>query len=150
MGFPGGSVVKNLPAMQDMQVWSLARKNPLEKEMATHCSILAWEIPWTEKSGGLQSLWHATVHGATRVRHDLVTKRPINRCWSWRCGSLGKLLKPESYTSMYKFSAIQTRFYFLETEKIVVSSVCKNKHRGYNDDYEINQMCKNKDLQLWF
>lgn len=49
---------------------------------------------------------------------------------------------------MYKFSAIQTRFYFLETDKIVVSAVCKNKHRGYNDDYEINQMCKNKDLQL--
>ena len=68
MGFPGGSVVKNLPAMQDMQVWSLARKNPLEKEMATHCSILAWEIPWTEKSGGLQSM------GLQRIGHDWADK----------------------------------------------------------------------------
>jgi len=49
---------------------------------------------------------------------------------------------------MYKFSVIQTRFYFLETDKIVVSAICKNKHKGYNDDFEINQMYKNKDLQL--
>ena len=41
MGFPGGSVVKNLPAKQEMQVWSLGQENPLEKEMTTHSSILA-------------------------------------------------------------------------------------------------------------
>ena len=41
MGFPGGSVVKNLPAKQEMQVWSLGQENPLEKEVATHSSILA-------------------------------------------------------------------------------------------------------------
>ena len=45
MGFPGGSVVKNPPAMQEMQVWSLGQEDPLEKEMATHSSILAWRIP---------------------------------------------------------------------------------------------------------
>ena len=56
MGFPDGSVVKNLPAMQEMLVRSLGQEDPLEKEMAAHFSILAWEIPWTEESGGLQSV----------------------------------------------------------------------------------------------
>ena len=58
MGFPGGSVVKNLPAsagLQEMQVRSLGQEDPLEKEMATHSSIVALEIPWTEEPGGLQS-----------------------------------------------------------------------------------------------
>ena len=57
--FLGGLVVKNPAAMQKMQepqVRSLVRKDPLEKGMATHASILAWEIPWTEKPGGLQSI----------------------------------------------------------------------------------------------
>ena len=52
MGLPGGSVVKNLPTMQEMQVQFLG----LEKEMATRYSILNWEIPWTELPGGLQSI----------------------------------------------------------------------------------------------
>ena len=53
MDFPGGSAVKNLPAMQEMQVQSLGWEDPLEKEMATHSSILAWEIPWMEEPGRL-------------------------------------------------------------------------------------------------
>ena len=48
-------MVKNLPAMWESQVPSLGRENPLEKEMATHSSILAWRIPWTEEPDGLQS-----------------------------------------------------------------------------------------------
>ena len=56
MGFSGASVVKNPPAMQEMQVNFLGREDPLEKEMATHFSILAWEIPWTEEPGGLKSM----------------------------------------------------------------------------------------------
>ena len=52
MGFPDGSVVKNLPAMQ---VCSLSREDTLEKEMATHSSILTWETQWTEEPCGLQS-----------------------------------------------------------------------------------------------
>ena len=56
MDFPGGSAVKNLPAMQEMQVQSLGWEDPLEKEMATHSSILAWEIPWTEEPGRLPSM----------------------------------------------------------------------------------------------
>ena len=57
--FPGGSLVKNLPAVQEMQelrVQSLDQEDPLGKEMATHSSILAWKIPWTEEPGGLQSM----------------------------------------------------------------------------------------------
>ena len=61
--FPSGSVVKNLPAMQETQIRSLGWEDPLEKEMATHSSILAWEIPGTEEPGGLQSM------GSQRVGH---------------------------------------------------------------------------------
>ena len=57
-------MVNNLPAMRETQVRSLDQQDPLEKEMATHSSILAWRIPWTEESGGLQSM------GLQRVRHE--------------------------------------------------------------------------------
>ena len=59
MRFLGGSVVKNPPAMQELQetlVRYLDLEDPLEKRMATHSSILAWRIPWTEESGGLQCM----------------------------------------------------------------------------------------------
>ena len=49
-------MVKNLPEFQETQVHSLGQNDPLEKEMATHSSILAWRIPWTEEPGGLQSM----------------------------------------------------------------------------------------------
>ena len=49
-------MVKNLPAMQETQVQPLGQEDPLEKELATHPSTLAWEIPWTEEPGGLQSM----------------------------------------------------------------------------------------------
>ena len=55
MGFPSGSVVKNLPVRQEMRVRSLGQEDPLEEEIATHSSILAWKIPWTDEPGGLQS-----------------------------------------------------------------------------------------------
>ena len=53
LGFPGGSMVKNPLAMQETWVPFLGGEDPLEVEMATHSSILSWEIPWTEESGGL-------------------------------------------------------------------------------------------------
>ena len=62
-------MVKNLPAMQETWIRSLGQEDPLEKEMATHYSILAWEIPRTEALGGLQSMGLQK-----RVRHDLATK----------------------------------------------------------------------------
>ena len=55
-GFPGGSVVKNLPAMQEMRVQSLGQEDPLKQEMATHSTILAWKTPWMVEPGGLQSV----------------------------------------------------------------------------------------------
>ena len=61
--------VKNLPAMQETWIRSLGREDPLEKEMATHSSILAWRIPGTEEPGGLLSM------GLKRVGHDLVTEQ---------------------------------------------------------------------------
>ena len=56
LGILGGSAVKNPPAMQEAQVRSLGLEYSLEKKMATHCSILAWETLWTEEPGGLQSM----------------------------------------------------------------------------------------------
>ena len=56
LGFPGGSVVKNLPAHEGEVDSITAGEDPLEKEMASHSSILAWEIPCTEELGGLQSM----------------------------------------------------------------------------------------------
>ena len=53
-GFPGSSAGKNLPAMQETRVGSLGGEDPLEKEMAAHSTVLAWEIPWTEEPGRLQ------------------------------------------------------------------------------------------------
>ena len=53
MGFPGGSAVKNPPAMQEIWVRSLGQEDPLEKEIATHSRILAWEIPWREEPSRL-------------------------------------------------------------------------------------------------
>ena len=56
--------VKHPPTMQETQVQSLGQEDPLEKEMATHSSTLAWEIPWTEEPGRLQPM------GLQRVGHD--------------------------------------------------------------------------------
>ena len=67
MGFPGGSVVKNLPAMQElqeMQVRSLGREDPLEEGVSIHSSILAWRMPWMEEPDRLQSI------GSQRVGHN--------------------------------------------------------------------------------
>ena len=67
VGFPDGSMVKNPPARQEpqkMQVQSLGQEDPLEGSMATHSSILAWRIPWTEEPGGLQSM------GSQKVGQD--------------------------------------------------------------------------------
>ena len=66
MGFLVTQTVKNPPAIQETQVWSLGQEDPLEKGITTHSSILAWRIPWTEEPGGLQSM------RLQRVRHSWV------------------------------------------------------------------------------
>ena len=72
-GFSGDSAVKTLPAnaclMLEMHIQSLGWEDPLEKDMATHSSILAWEMPWTEEPSGLQSM------GPQRVGHNLATEQ---------------------------------------------------------------------------
>ena len=71
-GFLNGTVVANLPIMQktqETQIWSLGQEDLLQEEMATHSSILSWEIPWTEESGGLQSM------GSVRVGHNWARMR---------------------------------------------------------------------------
>ena len=67
LDFPSGVVVKNLPAVQEMHIPSQSQEDPLEKEMATHSNILAWEIPWTESLMGFTE--------SQRVGHDWVSKQ---------------------------------------------------------------------------
>ena len=69
--------LKHLPAMWEIWVRSLGREDPLEKEMETHSSILAWRIPWTEEPGRLQSM------GSQRVRHDWATSLLLFILW-WK------------------------------------------------------------------
>ena len=69
MAYLVAQMVKTLPAMQETRVQSLGQEGLLEKEMATHSSILAWKIPWMEEPGRLQSM------GSQRVGHNLVTQQ---------------------------------------------------------------------------
>ena len=80
---------KNLPAMQETQVWSLGREDPLEEEMATHSSLPGWRIPWREDPGRLQSV------GSQRVRHDWATKHMIHlKEWFSATGTFATLPSP--------------------------------------------------------
>ena len=81
MCFQGGSVVKNLPAKQEILVQSLDQEDPLEKEMATHSSILAWKIPWTEEPGGLQLISQELDVTTTNNKVS-----GIQTAWYWHTG----------------------------------------------------------------
>ena len=73
-------MLKSLPAVLETRVWSLGWEHPLEKRTATHSSILAWSVPWTEEPGGLQSV------GLQRVRHNSVTELFWNEAkYIWIC-----------------------------------------------------------------
>ena len=83
MGFPGGLVVKNLPVSAGDggdRVRSLGWEDPLEKEMTTHSSNLAWRIPWTEKPGGLQSMGSGA---KSRTRPKQLSTEHGNTSWSF-------------------------------------------------------------------
>ena len=67
--------LKHLPATRETSIRSLGWEDPLEKEMATHCSILAWRIPWTKEPGGLQSM------GPQKVGHDWATSLSLSRLY---------------------------------------------------------------------
>ena len=81
--FPGVSVVKDPPVVQETQIHSLGQEDPLEKGMVTHSSILAWEIPWTQEPGGLQSM------GSQRVRHSWATRQQQQLKMTWKTGLTG-------------------------------------------------------------
>ena len=95
-------LVKNLPAMQETQeipVWLLDWEDPLEEGMATHSSVLAWRIPWTEEPGGLQSI------GLQRVGHD----------WGdWAC-------------TMEYCSALEKNEIWMDLEIIILSEVTQKE-----------------------
>ena len=76
--------------MQEMQIQSLIQEDPLEKDMATHSSILAWEIPWTEQRGGLHSM------GSQRVGYDWATKHSQNIARDFPGGTVVKTLPPNT------------------------------------------------------
>ena len=100
-------MVKNLPAVQETRIWSLCREDPLEKGMATHSSILAWEIPRTEGPSGLQSM------GSQRIRHDWETN------WNnyTKCNEL-------KYN--YNYSAqCEVIFFFFSLLRVLVAT-CRN------------------------
>ena len=110
-------MVKNWPAMWFCLVWFLSQKDPLEKGMAAHSSILAWRIPWIEKPGDLQSM------GLQRVRHNWATTLTLTRTYplmekdkglwklpdgrNWLRGKLGLVLTGRAMPSKYliQFSA---------------------------------------------
>ena len=85
---PGVQMVKNLPAIQETQVKSLGREDPMEEEMAIHSSILTWRIPWTEEPGGLQSMgsqrvgcyWATNTHIHTYLKKS---ESDINTTVTW-------------------------------------------------------------------
>ena len=83
--------VKNLPAVQETQVRFLGREDPLEKEMATHASILDWEIPWTEKPGGLQSMGLQESDLILRLNHHHLFFISLNHTFSVSFLCLGSL-----------------------------------------------------------
>ena len=109
-GFPGGSVVNDPSVIQEMQVWSMAWEDPMEKEMATHFSMHAWETPWTEEPVRLQSIGSqnalpiAQVPGWERrlletmqlVIGEFITDSsqglpPSSRVWGWKALSPSSL-----------------------------------------------------------
>ena len=106
--------IERLPAMQESQVRSLGWEDPLEKEMATHPSILAWRIPWTEEPGRLQST------GSQRVGHDWATSHKHTQSWS-----------QEMNVSASGYLCLSTEVWTLGTNSIQESKDCiKMLHHG--------------------
>ena len=76
-------MVNNLPATQETWIWSLGQEDPLEKGMATHFSILAWEIPWTEEPGGYSPRGHKELDKTEQLSTHTITymgKEPEKKC----------------------------------------------------------------------
>ena len=85
LGFPHGSVAKNPPVVQETEAQSLSQEDPLEKEMATHLSILAWEIPRTEEPGGLHSMGSKELNISQQLNNNNPTIQQLHfREWIQR------------------------------------------------------------------
>ena len=121
LGFLGTPMVKNLSAMQDTWVWSLDQEDPLEQEMAIHSSIPAWEIPWTEEPGGLQSM------GSQRVRCNWVTNTRTLIINAWQRGDYGHYVStiPRTCAKEAKITS-----WFLKPASIVFQTVCPELHKA--------------------
>ena len=85
-GCPSGSAVKNLPAMQEIPVGSLGQEDPLDKGMATHSSILAWRIPWTEEPDELQSMGSQSWTRLKRLGILAHRRGCVREAWSYHQG----------------------------------------------------------------
>ena len=115
-GFPDGSVVKNLPVEQGTWVRSLGWEDPLESEMATHSSILAWRIPWTEDPGGQSRTWLST-----QRTHSMALS--LDRCAQVRtlsqqgriCGIRILMQQSAPFQSFTPLTVFKSRLLFLET-----------------------------------
>ena len=117
-------MVKNLLAMKETQVRSLSREDPLEKGMATHSSILAWRIPWTEGPGRLQSM------ESQRGRHSWVTDThtvplPFNLNLEWSCLYLPKTSCRDFGRNYIKLVSIGVKgYWFFQSMNTVCFSIC--------------------------
>ena len=116
MGFPWvAQMVKNLPVMRESQVQSLGWEDPLEAGMATHSSIPAWRIPWTEEPGRLQSM------GLRRVRHDWVTNTV---CIHYHCRKIKQYRLVTTRPFHSSFSQKNLDFLFEATPDYLAFWIC--------------------------
>ena len=106
--------VKNLPAMQEIQVWSLGQEDPLLKGMANHSSILAWRIPWTKEPGGLQSMELQSVrHDWASCTHKYVEVKPQTNIIRMTLKICVKLILPHLlYSAVPTFCMWSLAFFF--------------------------------------
>ena len=142
LGFPDGSVVKNLPAMQKMQVQSLGQEDPLKKEMVNHSGILAWKIPW------MRSLGVSTVH---RVANSQTWLSAYTRKWSLQTSTL-QMLDSHMWlkASILGSTALESCFSNYDVRISLIGSIWKNM-RGkisgstldlLNKNLHFSQICR--------
>ena len=114
-------LVKNLPTVQETQVWFPGREYPVEKEVATHSSILAWRIPW-------RGVWRARVHGVARVGHNLATKPPLPASQAAvRFSSFPHLLTFSSVEQWQYHLEDARRFYKQTSQTVMIHTNCDDK-----------------------
>ena len=154
MGFPGGSEVKTLPASARDADWSLGLEDPLKKEMATHTSVLAWEIPLTEEPCGLQS------QSCKRVGHNLATKQQQQTKYSHQgcCQSTNmSSLNTELACAKFALGSLHQHFTELpsnERTNLNSESAIEEKGEGEMDQYNFGQRTgktslKNTSTETW-